>query len=202
VRSIVLKTISEQECAIFTTLYLVVAKNTDSWHTRKGDLQHAFPLVVLMVQSSMLTVATYDERPSSDVFSLSETICFGSLKFITDRFGSLSPSPMGDGSVAAIMGSTCSGPSSPPWAMMGDSTELFPTMSDEEGRVDLPSPKRHGTGAWTAPATTISRSEIALTTQAMATIPPQLDINHPLEQRHSHQEGLREQVHTQSPYAE
>jgi hypothetical protein len=27
---------------ILTTLYLAGAKNTDSWHARKGDLQRAF----------------------------------------------------------------------------------------------------------------------------------------------------------------
>jgi hypothetical protein len=36
-----------------TTLYLANAKNTDSWHTRRGDLQRAFPLDVPMVPSSM-----------------------------------------------------------------------------------------------------------------------------------------------------
>jgi hypothetical protein len=32
---------------------LVGAKNTNDWHARKGDLQHAFSLDVLMVPSSM-----------------------------------------------------------------------------------------------------------------------------------------------------
>jgi hypothetical protein len=108
----------------------------------------------------------------SDVFSLGETIRFKSLEFIADRFGGLSLSPMGDSIVAAVMGSTCSGPPFPTWAMMRDSTEEFPMALDEEGRVDLPSPRRHGTGALTAPTTTILRLEIALTAQAMATIPP------------------------------
>jgi hypothetical protein len=35
---IVHKTTSELECTILTTLYLVGAKNIDSWCTRKGDL--------------------------------------------------------------------------------------------------------------------------------------------------------------------
>jgi hypothetical protein len=70
-------------------------KNTISWHAKKGELQQAFPLGVLMVPSSVLTIATDGERLSCHVFSLGETICFGSLEFITDRFDSLSLSPMG-----------------------------------------------------------------------------------------------------------
>jgi hypothetical protein len=33
------------------TPYLIGAKNTNSWHARKGHLQRAFPLDVLMVPS-------------------------------------------------------------------------------------------------------------------------------------------------------
>jgi hypothetical protein len=35
---IVRKTTSELERVILTTLYLASAKNTNSWHARKGDL--------------------------------------------------------------------------------------------------------------------------------------------------------------------
>jgi hypothetical protein len=34
---------------ILDTLLFVGAENTESWHARKGDLQCAFPLDVLMV---------------------------------------------------------------------------------------------------------------------------------------------------------
>jgi hypothetical protein len=51
--SIVRKTISILEHMILTTLYFAGAENTDSWHAKKGDLQCAFPLDILMVPSSM-----------------------------------------------------------------------------------------------------------------------------------------------------
>jgi hypothetical protein len=92
---------------------LVGVKNIDSWHTRNGDLQRAFPLDVLMVPSSALIVATDGECLSCGDFSLGETICFGSLEFITDRFSGLSLFPMGDGSDTIIMGSARGGPPSP-----------------------------------------------------------------------------------------
>jgi hypothetical protein len=44
------------------------------------------------------------------------------------------------------MGSTHGGLPSPPWTMTRDSTEGFHTTLDKEGRIDLPSPRRHETG--------------------------------------------------------
>jgi hypothetical protein len=46
---IVRKTTSELEHAILTILYFAGAENTDSWCARKGELQGAFLLDVLMV---------------------------------------------------------------------------------------------------------------------------------------------------------
>jgi hypothetical protein len=37
-------------------------ENTDSWHAKKGDLQRAFPLEILMVLSSVIIVAADDEH--------------------------------------------------------------------------------------------------------------------------------------------
>jgi hypothetical protein len=84
---IVRKAISKQECAILTTLYLSGAKNIDSWHTRKEDLQRAFPLDVLMVPSSALTVTTDGEHLTCSGFSLGETIHLRNFEFITNYFG-------------------------------------------------------------------------------------------------------------------
>jgi hypothetical protein len=122
-------------------------------------LQRAFPLDVLMVPSSVLAVVADGEHISCGGFSLGKIIHFGSFEFITDRFGGMSPSPMVDGSDSIIMGSARGGPPSPLWAMMGDSVEEFHAASDGEGRIDLPSLRRHNTGASPAPATTISRLE-------------------------------------------
>jgi hypothetical protein len=100
-------------------------------------LQCAFPLDVLMVPSSVLTVAANGERLSCE--------------FITDYFNGLSLSPRRDGSDAAVMGSSHSRPPSPLCAMIGDSNEEFHTASDGEGWIDLPSPRRHNTGGFTRP---------------------------------------------------
>jgi hypothetical protein len=58
-----------------------------------------------MVPSSVLTIAVDAVLLLCVGFSLGETIHFESLEFITDRFGGLSLSPMGNGSDAIIMGS-------------------------------------------------------------------------------------------------
>jgi hypothetical protein len=127
--SVLHKTTSELEHTILITLYLAGAKNTDSWHAKKGDLQRAFPLDVLMVPSSVLTISTDGERLTCGGFSLSETVCFGTFEFITDCFGGLSLSPRRNGSDAAFMGSICSGPLSLLRAMIRYSTEEFHTAS-------------------------------------------------------------------------
>jgi hypothetical protein len=71
---VVCKTTSEQEYMRLTTLYLAGAKNIDSWCARKGDLQCAIPLDVLMVLSSAITVAANGECLTCSGFSLAETI--------------------------------------------------------------------------------------------------------------------------------
>jgi hypothetical protein len=62
---------------------------------------------------------------------------------------------MQDGSGAIVMDSTCGGTPSLLWTMTGDSVEEIHIASDGEGRIDLPSPRKQGMGASTAPTTTI-----------------------------------------------
>jgi hypothetical protein len=81
---IVHKTTSKLECVILTTLYLVGAENTDSWCARKGGLQCTFPLDVLMVHSSALTIFDDGEHLMCCGFSLGETVRIGILEFIID----------------------------------------------------------------------------------------------------------------------
>jgi hypothetical protein len=88
---------------------LAGAKYTDSWRTRKGDLQRAFPLDVMMVPSSMITVTADGERLTCGGFSLGVTIHLGSIEFIVDYFGGLSHSPRRGDSDVAFMGPTHSG---------------------------------------------------------------------------------------------
>jgi hypothetical protein len=63
----------------------------------------------MMVHSSILTVATDDEWLTCGSFSLTETIHFGTLEFITDCFDSMSLSPKGSNSSAIFVGTTHSG---------------------------------------------------------------------------------------------
>jgi hypothetical protein len=74
----------EQEHTILTTLYLTDAKNTDSWRTKSGDLQRAFPPNVLMLPSLAFVTTTSGERLPHNVSSLGGTIYFGSLEYIFD----------------------------------------------------------------------------------------------------------------------
>ncbi len=92
-----------------TTLYLAGAKNTDSWHARKGDLQRAFPLDVLMVPSSVITITADGERLTCGGFSLCKTIRLGNFEFIINYFGGLSLSPSRGNKGATFIGSTHSG---------------------------------------------------------------------------------------------
>jgi hypothetical protein len=52
-----------------------------------------FDLHVTIVHPSMLTIGTDIEHLTCSGFSLGKTVCFGSLVFITDCFGSQSLSP-------------------------------------------------------------------------------------------------------------
>jgi hypothetical protein len=132
-----------------TTLYLANAKNTDSWHARKWDLQRASPLDVLMVLSSSITITTDGECLTCGGFSLSKTIHFGSLEFLIDRLGGMSLSPMGDGSDVIAMGSARGGPLLPQWTMTRDSDEWFSSRCSDGSPCPLqPRPYRDQRTLW------------------------------------------------------
>jgi hypothetical protein len=68
---------------------LAGAKNTDSWHARKVDLQRAIPLDVLMITSLKLSFVANDSKSTSVSLSPGETIHFSSPEFTADRLGRL-----------------------------------------------------------------------------------------------------------------
>jgi hypothetical protein len=124
-------------------------KNTDSWCTRKGDLQCIFARDILMVPSFAIVVVADGERLACCGFSLSKTICLGNFEFIVDYLGGLSLSPRRGNIDATFMGSTHSGAPTPRWAMIEDSVEEFLMVSSGEGSFYLPSRRRRGTGGFT-----------------------------------------------------
>jgi hypothetical protein len=87
---IVRKTISELECAILIILFLPVQKNTGSWCTRKGNLQRALPLDILMVPSPKFSFVANGNNPIGVGLAPGSTIQFGSLGFTADHLGRLS----------------------------------------------------------------------------------------------------------------
>jgi hypothetical protein len=154
-----------------TTLYLAGAKITNSWCSRKGDLQRAFPLDVLMVPSSVIAVAPDSERLMCGGFFPGEVVCLGNFEFIADYINGLILSPRRGDTGSAFMGSTRSEAPTPCRAMIEGSAEELLTVSSREGRFGLPSPRRRGTGASLAPVTTTPRMENAPAAQAMMTVP-------------------------------
>jgi hypothetical protein len=138
---------------------------------QEGEFVAYFPLDIPMVHSSMLVIATDGEHLTCGGFSLSETVCFGSLEFITDCFGSLSLFSKGSNSGAIFVGSTRSGSPSP-WAMIEDFTKEFYMASSGEGGSNLPLSQRHYTGALPAPVATTPWLEKIPATQAMMIVSP------------------------------
>jgi hypothetical protein len=151
---------------------LARAKNTDSWHVEKGDLQHDFPLDVLTVPLSAIAIAADSKRLMCGGFCLGEIVCLGNFEFIINYFGGLTLSPRRGNTGVTFMGSTHSGASTPRRAMIGDSTDEFLMVPSGEGCFGLLSPRRRGTGALLAPITTTPQMENALVAQATTTVPP------------------------------
>jgi hypothetical protein len=164
------KTTSDQERVILTTLYLADAKNTDRWCAKKENLQHAFPLDVMVVPSSTIVIAADGECLTCCGFSLGETIHLGDFEFIADYFGGLSLSPRRGNAGAGFMGSTHSRAPTPWRAMIDDSAEEFLMVSSGDGSFGLPSPRRCSMGA-----------SLAQAAQATTTFPPRMATGLPFE---------------------
>jgi hypothetical protein len=174
-----------------TILYLVGAKNTDNWCAKKGDLQCASPLGILMVSSSSIAITSDGECLACSRFFLGKPILLGNLEFITHYFAALSLSPRRGNEGAIFMGSTHSGASTLQRATIGESTKEFLTVSSREGSFGHPSPRRCSTGA-----------SFATTTTATWKVMPQPKTNHPFERHHVHRDGQPMQAHAQHPTTE
>jgi hypothetical protein len=79
-------------------------KNTDSWCTRKRDLQRAFSLNVLMVRALKLSFIANNNNPTGVGLALGSTIHFTRLEFIADCLRHLSLSPQEWDSSATFVG--------------------------------------------------------------------------------------------------
>jgi hypothetical protein len=180
-----------------TTLHLVSAKNTNSWCTRKGDLQCATPLDILTASSSSIAITADDEHLASGGFSLGEPGHIRNFEFITDYFDGLSLSPRSSNEGTIFVGSTRSRASTPQRAMVEDSTEEFLIASSGQGSLGHPSPRRRSMGASFATTTAATWKENA---PAMTRFPP--ENNHPSERHHTHHEGQPTQARPQHPTAE
>jgi hypothetical protein len=124
-----------------------------------------FPLNVAVVDSSMLTVTTDNERLTYGGFSLGKTIHFGSLEFIVDYFGTLSLSPKGnDSSVHFVRTTRNRSPS------LRTILEEFYTTSSGEGSSGFPISWRRSMETPPAPITTTPWPEDAMTSQTMMTV--------------------------------
>jgi hypothetical protein len=117
---------------------LAGAENIDSWHGRKGDLQHAFPLDVLVVTSQKLSIAN-GNNPTGVGLSSGKTIHFDCLEFTVDRLGRLSLSPYEWDSSAIFIGMVHNGSPSL-HTTLKDSSDEGGTTSSAGGSSGSPSP--------------------------------------------------------------
>jgi hypothetical protein len=134
-------------------------------------LQRAFPLDVPKVPSSTIVVGADGERLTCGGFSLGKTVHRGNFEFITDYLGDLSLAPRRGNTGAAFISSTHSRASTTQRAKIEDSTEEFLMASSWEGSFNLPSPRRHNTGASLAPLRTTPWMQDPPSTQTMMTVP-------------------------------
>jgi hypothetical protein len=112
-----------------------------------------------MIPSPVFVAVIGSECSPCDAFSLSETISFGSVEFITNRFSGLSLSPHGDGSGTVVTDPARGEPPLLQWTMTGGPIEGLPTTLNGEGRTDLPFLGRHVAETSPTSTTTILRPE-------------------------------------------
>jgi hypothetical protein len=116
---------------------LVGAKNTDSWHTRKLDLQHTFPLDVPRVISLKHSFIANGDNLIGVSLTPGETIHFSSLEFTTDRHGCLSLSPY-EGDSSTIFVGMVHGGSPSLHTILEDSSNEGGTASGARGTLPPP----------------------------------------------------------------
>jgi hypothetical protein len=96
-----------------------------------------FPLNISMVHSPKLTVIADGKHQIGGSFTVGETISFGRLEFIIDRFSSLSHSDEGNASGAVFVGMTHNGSPSL-HTILEDSVDKGDTTSSEGRSSDFP----------------------------------------------------------------
>jgi hypothetical protein len=132
---------------------LAGVENTDSWHARKGELQRAFPLDVLMIPSPKLSFVANINNPTGASLAPGSTIHFGSLEFTVDRLSRLSLSPQEGDSSAIFIGMVHSGTPSLHTTLEETSDEDGAT-SGARGSSGSPDPRRCNVVTPTDPITT------------------------------------------------
>jgi hypothetical protein len=159
-----------------------------------------------MVHTSTLAVITDGKCLTYGGLSLGETVCFRSLKFIADYFGSLSLSPKGNDSGTVFVGMIHVGSPSLQ-TILENSTNEFYTTSSGEGSSGFPISQRSSMGTPPPPIATIPWPEDALTSQTMMMVPlrtiaPRPDTELPPERWQASHEGEWERARAQQANAE
>jgi hypothetical protein len=132
-----------------------------------------------MVHSPKPTIVADGNHHNGVGFILGETICFGSLEFITDRFSSLSLSPEGNDLGVVFMGMVHSRSLSLD-TILEESTDEGDTASGRGGSSDFPISRGCNVVTPTVPITTTPPPEgtpmpLTISTIPLWTAAPHLD---------------------------
>jgi hypothetical protein len=110
-----------------------VQKNTNSCRARKGDLQCAFPLDVLIVYLPKLSFVANGNNLTSIGLAPGKTTCFRSLEFIADRLGRILLSALEGYSGTIFIG----------WCTVGNHLYTPPSwIPRAKGELRVPQPLR------------------------------------------------------------